>query len=758
MLHPALYRSAAAIALVVAQLSLAAEAVPAAAAAPYDLLENGGFEEGDTLPAWWRRYPPKDERGNRHLRDTAAAHSGKASALLWSVAPHTPGKAGMQWNRYGIAVEGGAALVASFWVRTEGVAAAGAGCHFYDSDRKHLGFVKIDGPARADDWTLVRKTVRVPAAAKTMGFALYARDLGKTWYDDVALLATPATAAVRASPTIDGRLDEPCWSPGRAISGFVVVLAPSLAKVRRSGPVVGGLLEPCVRLDAARDEAEAFQLVVVPGAGPLEHVTVEAPPLTGPGGTIPIAWHRVGYVKTAPPSYKVAWVGWWPDVLLPPSPFGIRAGQRQPLWFTVAVPPDATPGAYEGTVTVRCGGRAVGVPVALWVRNFRLPRPGTLATAFGLYASALSRGYYGTAPYRDKMPIETYARWCRFLAERRLTPKNVAREYISVTKEGDGWAVGLSALEHTVAPLAGTHYAPYSFCLHRTPTASALWRPGAKPDPEGWAAVTGAIADEWTRQRLPDQVYIYGMDEPRPTDYPVLRDLYARIRKAAPGYPIMQTIGDRNPTPLVGLVDIWCPLSARLDAPFYAARRRAGDRLWTYVCCSPKPPYANFFVDQPATAHRVLFWQAWQHGCTGVLYWCVCWWSGLPSPCSPDAPIDFAALGTYQKFKANGDGLLVYPGPDLTPWSSIRLEIVRDGIEDYEYLALLRRLIARAKALPPDRRPAPDWLARAESLCDVPPDISRTLTDYTHDPAPLIARRRAIGNALERLTALLGDE
>ena len=136
----------------------------------------------------------------------------------------------------------------------------------------------------------------------------------------------------------------------------------------------------------------------------------------------------------------------------------------------------------------------------------------------------------------------------------------------------------------------------------------------------------------------------------------------------------------------------------------------------------------------------------------------MCWWPGLPSPCSPDVAIDFEKLGTYKSFKANGDGLLVYPGPDLRPYSSIRLEVIRDGIEDYEYLALLSRLVATAKALPPDRRPAADWLRRAEALCRVPEAISRTLTDYTADPAVLLGRRRQVADAIDRLTALLGAE
>ena len=91
-----------------------------------NLVQNGGFEEGEDLPAWWARHPPEDP-ANRHLRDASGAHSGEASGLLLSTGPHEPGKAGIQWNRYGIPVEGGSALLASFWMRTDGGPAVGAG-------------------------------------------------------------------------------------------------------------------------------------------------------------------------------------------------------------------------------------------------------------------------------------------------------------------------------------------------------------------------------------------------------------------------------------------------------------------------------------------------------------------------------------------------------------------------------------------------------------------------------------------------------
>ena len=186
-----------------------------------NLIENGGFEDGDTLPTWWARFPP-DDPGNRQVRDTTEAHSGRASGLLISTAPHEVGKAGIQWNHYNLPVEGGLSIIVSFWMKTDAAQALGCGCHFYDKDRNHLGFVRIAPQGGAADWTYVRQTVRVPEGAVSMGFPAYGTDLAKTWFDDLAVIVTPSTEAIRAAPKLDGKLDDACWAEDRAVTRFVV--------------------------------------------------------------------------------------------------------------------------------------------------------------------------------------------------------------------------------------------------------------------------------------------------------------------------------------------------------------------------------------------------------------------------------------------------------------------------------------------------------------------------------------------------------
>ena len=106
---------------------------------------------------------------------------------------------------------------------------------------------------------------------------------------------------------------------------------------------------------------------------------------------------------------------------------------------------------------------------------------------------------------------------------------------------------------------------------------------------------------------------------------------------------------------------------------------------------------------------------------------------------------------------AAGDGRLLYPpeacfdggqGPVLDePVTSIRLEAQRDGIEDYEYLVLLKRLLAEKGATL-----NADEAARYAKLLEVPAAISGGLTTYTTDPAPIATQRHELAKAIEKLT------
>ena len=78
------------------------------------------------------------------------------------------------------------------------------------------------------------------------------------------------------------------------------------------------------------------------------------------------------------------------------------------------------------------------------------------------------------------------------------------------------------------------------------------------------------------------------------------------------------------------------------------------------------------------------------------------------------------------------------------PVSSIRWEMLREGIEDYEFLWLLRDLIDKKRA-----SLTAEQVKAYESLLEVPEAITRNVTTFTTDPAPIYARRAAVAEAIE---------
>ena len=122
------------------------------------------------------------------------------------------------------------------------------------------------------------------------------------------------------------------------------------------------------------------------------------------------------------------------------------------------------------------------------------------------------------------------------------------------------------------------------------------------------------------------------------------------------------------------------------------------------------------------------------------------WTSGYSTPAGDKRPW------------GNGDGRFIYPplaaanadssAPILDgPIDSIRWEHLRDGIEDYEYLCMLRRLVeAQAGRLPATLE------SEARQLLVVPDTITSTLTEFTADGEPIEKHRDQVARMIERLS------
>jgi hypothetical protein len=133
-------------------------------------------------------------------------------------------------------------------------------------------------------------------------------------------------------------------------------------------------------------------------------------------------------------------------------------------------------------------------------------------------------------------------------------------------------------------------------------------------------------------------------------------------------------------------------------------------------------------IDDPAVSNRVMPWLAWKYRIGGELYF-----NTVEAYGQPDA------WNSTYLFGGNGDGTLFYPGrpkriggtKDI-PIDSIRLKLIREGLEDYEYLLLLEKMAGR------------DVAARQVDR------VVQNLYTYNRDPRILGSARQEAGEEIEK--------
>ncbi len=158
---------------------------------------------------------------------------------------------------------------------------------------------------------------------------------------------------------------------------------------------------------------------------------------------------------------------------------------------------------------------------------------------------------------------------------------------------------------------------------------------------------------------------------------------------------------------LTGLIDIWQPSSElleRLGPELIPEAKRVGKEVWFYDAAGGAKTLSCLGM------YRHRYWFAWQQGFTGVGWWVYAThgpdrWDG------PNAFGDFFAT--------------VYDGPE-GPVPSKRWEAAREGVEDYEYLCLLRDAIRSAEAA----GISTEILAEARQLLkELPDEVERNLRE-----------------------------
>jgi len=538
-----------------------------------------------------------------------------------------------------------------------------------------------------------------------------------------------AQDAVRHLSRHVARMRAAVMTPGEAVD-FAVVPETTLRKVFMDEPYLREEIDPeflkpaTASISLARNEFEGVQIVVVPLWKDLKNLRVSVSDLAHGDGTatIPreqVTVHRIGYVTIGPPEYNflVEKEGLWPDITFPPEPVNVPAEQdAQPFFVTVHADDSVPAGDYAGTIRVEADGcQAFEMPLEVHVWDFAISKETHLKTSFWFNENWLRRFY----KYEGRTPWEVRKRFYDYqLSHRAGALKDFPMDRGERLKD----------LEYLIENGQNNFFIPLPEGVDgadRPEFAKMLRDTRAFIKEKGW----NDLALFYTR----DEVAVMARHL-----IPQVVELNQWVHSIVPEWPRLQTSAPEQA--LFDGVDVWCPTVDNFDQVILAERMAQGDRLWLYTVWG-RP---GIMIEFPATDHRLMFWQCWKYGAEGFLYWGSTHWDLNTGgeerwPAVPWIPWNRQA-------GHNGCGYLLYPGPDGTPLGSIRFELIRDGIEDYEYLYVLRDLLAAQGDKAPE-----ELRERAEAELAVAPEVLVDHKTFTEDPQVILAARARIARVIEEL-------
>jgi glycosyl hydrolase family 123 len=490
-------------------------------------------------------------------------------------------------------------------------------------------------------------------------------------------------------------------------SAATVWTAPAIEKIR---PQEAARSDRSATLTAAKNEFEAVQVVVT---GPASGVSVSAGALSGPGTVPAPKLFREAIIDLQHPSSADGATGAFPDALVPDVddvvgekrnafPFDVPAGESRAVWVEFHVPQDAKAGNYTGSVTVHAADGDTQVPVQLTVWDFALPSTSSLKTAFAMTYGGLPKvhGVSGEAL------TELRQKYAQLALDHRFSISSIW---------DDGQRGDWSHFDNAYGPFMDGH-AP-------TQLAGAQLTSLQSGADLNSAAAHGDWAAHFKSKGWFDRLFQYTCDEPPLTCQ--WSDIATRSQNAKQADPNFRTLvttdmTDATKNGSADAIDLMVPLVNYMDdrpesaygwtpggptrSQYDGFLQKPEKELWVYQSCmshgcggtvdigNPSADqlyftgWPSYAIDASNVRARAMEWFSFEYGATGELYYE-----------TTQAYYDHDDPWTDQyEFNGNGDGNLFYPGTTAKiggqtdiPVASLRMKMIREGMEDFEYLKLL---------------------------------------------------------------------
>ena len=190
------------------------------------------------------------------------------------------------------------------------------------------------------------------------------------------------------------------------------------------------------------------------------------------------------------------------------------------------------------------------------------------------------------------------------------------------------------------------------------------------------------------KKKLQNITYFHCSDEPVTAHLEGYSKAVKILRKHLEGFRICDALSHTDFYEQ-GLVTLPIPCEDNLDL-FANLNVKP---LWTYYCCGQLNKVPNRLFCMPSSRNRVLGMILYRYGVEGFLQWGFNFYHSQYSI----RPIDpWANTDADEGFPA-GDSFMVYPGEDGAAISSLKLEVMLQGMQDLRALQLLETYIGRQK-------------------------------------------------------------
>ncbi len=432
----------------------------------------------------------------------------------------------------------------------------------------------------------------------------------------------------------------------------------------------------------------------------------------------------------------------------------VRRGQNQGIWFTVNISEDQPAGVYTGKFALTVNGETKEFPVEVTVWDYAIPSATHQKSCFAVYIDALARGEVAWTMEMEELYTEylleyrlqpqslpvglghtfnpskaDLVNWVnsvvKYAEDDRVTWVNIPYKKLDKvwtlpdgTEGQAGTLIDFKLYEETLVMLLKrsvkekinlmTKMGMYLTCVdeadynQRTKESAYLTMMLKKTQQNLFDEYSAAIESGEINDRNSD----YWLGAKVEEDF--MREVLEDMRTIQYWTTSAHTNTSNNPDliydyPATQCLYLWHFNNQDSRDAFQDEIDRYNDfyntdngEIWTYTAVTNASPYPTLHIDDDSLTLRAMGWMFKQYKISGHEYWytnlyyqMANGWDGKMSELQ-----DCYTVPNRYPVK-NGDGFIFYPGAPYGikgPVGSIRLEVLRDSMEDYEVFYMMEQM------------------------------------------------------------------